>query len=421
MSKTLTSNTLFALVASIAMVSSGLYIWSQINDAKSEVVSEIPTATSARVATVEAQLAADPTNVNIALSLSELYLQTIRETGDARLYEKIDTVLTTAQSARPTDARVLAKRAELANGRHEFNEGLELINEALALDDTAATYYGIKTDAEIELGQYEAAQQSLQKMVSLKPNFSSYTRIAYVRELYGDKEGAREALEAAISAGSVYTENIAWAHVELGKLLFGTATDESKKQFEQALALYPNYAPALEGLGRVAYDAGDKNEALLYFTKAFEVLPIAQYATTLGDYYTLEKEVGKAEQYYTLADLAYRDSKGVNVDLEYAYFLARHGDGGEALTRANRAYEARPSLFAAYTYALALYKNNKLTEAEEKITEAMRIGEYDPDIVMLASTIYAANNNTKQAESYAATAKNLSTYGALLNSTVFTN
>lgn len=419
MSKTPSSNTLFALIAVLAFVSSGLFIWSQINQAKSDTLSGTASS-SERIAMLETQLAEDPNNIDVALSLSEVYLQTIRETGDAALYEKIESILATAAPTSTIDARILAKQAEIKNGRHEFNEGLKLITEALAIDASSAHYYGIKTDAEIELGLYAEARKSLQQMVNLKPNFSSYTRIAYQRELYGDKEGALEALEAAISAGSIYPENMAWAYVEAGKLLFGNNNGEAKNQFTQALSLYPNYAPALEGLGRLAYREGNKFEALEYFTQAFTVLPIAQYATTLGDYYTLEGDVGKASQYYTLTDVAYRDSQGINVDLEYALFLADHDDVTEALTRAKRAYEARPSIYGAHAYAWALYKNNKIAEAEAKISEALRLGEYDYTILNHANSIYAKNNTIK-AEAYAKAAKEQITYGTLLNSSLLTN
>ncbi len=421
MSKTPTTNTIFALVAVLAIVSSGLFVWSQIKQAKRDTLPATANTTYERIALLESQLAQDPKNVTVALSVSELYLQIIRETGDAELYKKIESVLMAVTFASTTDARILGKRAEVAHGRHEFKEGLALITQALALDPQTAAYYGIKTDAETEMGLYDEAQESLQKMVNLKPNFSSYTRIAYQRELYGDKEGALEALAAAISSGSIYPENIAWAHVESGKLLFGSDNEEAEKQFKQALALYPNYAPALEGLGRIAYAAGNREEALRYFTMAFETLPIAQYATTLGEYYSLTGDSTKATQYYALADLAYTDAKGVNVDLEYALFLANHGDVVESLVRAKRAYEARPSIYGAHVYAWALHKNNKPNEAEAKITEALRLGEYDRTILTHASVIYAANNKQREAEVFLQKAKKLSSYGTLLDASVVPN
>ena len=421
MFKTPTTNTIFALVAVLAIVSSGIFVWSQINRAKNDTLPAIANNTYERIALLESQLAQDPNNVTVALSVSDLYLQIIRETGDAELYKKIESVLMAVTSASTTDARILAKRAEVANGRHEFKEGLALITQASAIDPQAAAYFGIKTDAEIELGLYDKAQESLQKMVNLKPNFSSYTRIAYQRELYGDKEGALEALAAAISAGSIYRENIAWAHVESGKLLFNSNNEEAEKQFKQAIALYPNFAPALEGLGRIAYAGGNREEALRYLTLAFEKLLIAQYATTLGDFYTLEGDTAKAAQQYALANLAYKDSKGVNVDLEYALFLANHGDVAESLVRAKRAYEARPSIYGAHVYAWALHKNNKSSEAEAKITEALRLGQYDPILLTHASVIYAANDKQSEAEVFLKKAKTLSSYGTLLDASVVPN
>lgn len=53
------------------------------------------------------------------------------------------------------------------------------------------------TDANIELGNYKKALEAGQKMVDLKPSMESYIRVSMLRSLYGQVEGAIEAMKIA--------------------------------------------------------------------------------------------------------------------------------------------------------------------------------------------------------------------------------
>ena len=125
-------------------------------------------------------------------------------------------------------------RGALALARHDFAAALQHGTRALALDPENARYYGIVGDAQIELGMYEEAIDSYQEMVDRKPDFASFSRVAYARELYGDPEGAIEAMEFALQAGSGTPENVAWAHVQLGNLWFTSGKlQEAQKAYER--------------------------------------------------------------------------------------------------------------------------------------------------------------------------------------------
>ena len=79
---------------------------------------------------------------------------------------------------------------------------------------------GTLGDALMELGQYDGAADAYQKMVSLRPNQSSYNRASYYRWVMGDAEGAIAIMQRAITAGSSAPENTAWCLVDLGNLYF---------------------------------------------------------------------------------------------------------------------------------------------------------------------------------------------------------
>lgn len=348
---------------------------------------------------------ANPENIAIGIQIVDGYLQKARETNNQALYAEIDRILLQFQERGIEKPEVIAKQAEVANLRHDFKTGLALITRAVNSNSQVAEYWGIKSDAELELGEYEAAEASLQTMIDLKPNFNSLTRVAYQRELRGDIEGAKEAFLQAISAGSAYVENIAWAHVELGKLLMRDQLDDAEYNFNRALSLFPLYAPAFEGLGRSAFVKGDMLLAGEYYIKAFTAAPTAGFATALAGFYETIGNDQAAKQYYALAEIAYTSNTFTNVDLEYAAFLADHGDVTEALRRAEAAFRERPSIYAADVYAWALFKNNRISESARLSKEARKFGLNDANVVYHASVIERANGNVKEANELVAIAQ----------------
>src|SRR2546423_6648864 len=61
--------------------------------------------------------------------------------------------------------------------------------------------WGTLGDALMELGQYDGAAEAYQKMVSLRPNQSSYNRASYYRWVMGDSTGAIAIMQQAVAAG----------------------------------------------------------------------------------------------------------------------------------------------------------------------------------------------------------------------------
>ncbi len=388
----------YAVIALLVLGASFAFIvWQSTNAEETPFVfSEL----DAEIARLGVAITDNPSELKNYIELAYVYLQKVRETGDASYYTKIDELLAKAETANLVDADIDAVKAMVANGRHDPARGYEWIKRAITKNPTVSSYYGIKVDSEIELGKYEDAIVTLQGMVDKKPNFSSFTRIAYVREIHGDTEGAIEALSRAVDAGSAHKENVAWAHVESGKLWARSDLEKAQHEYFKALEQTANYAPALEGLGRIAWAKGDQEKAKDFFEKAFETLPVATYAIDLGKVYSAVGDEARAKQYFVLAELAFDTSavSGVDIDLEYSLFLSDHGDPWIALVKAVRAYKKRPTIYGADALAWALYKNGKYTEAKIFINEAVRLGEHDPQIVFHAAMISQKLGELEKAE-----------------------
>ena len=151
----------------------------------------------------------NPDDVQSYAVLGAAYMQKVRDTGDPSFYAKAQSVLNEALKRDPQNVEALIGAGTLANARHQFREALQLGEQAKAINPTVPRIYGVIADAQTELGLYDDAVQTLQTMIDMRPDLSSYSRISYARELHGDLAGAVEAMQAAVTAGGPATENSA--------------------------------------------------------------------------------------------------------------------------------------------------------------------------------------------------------------------
>jgi len=171
------------------------------------------------------------------------------------------------------------------------------------------------------------------------------------------------------------TENLAWDYAELGRLWLGIDRKKSEASYQKSLEAYADFPLGLEGLGKIAAAKGDLDQALANFQKAFDTLPLPQFAARISEIYAKKGNQDKAAIYQKLVEIGYQSiaAKGSDTDLEWAEFLAFHGlDPDRALALARSAYDKRPNIFAADTLAWVLYQKQQLTEAEKFSDLALR-------------------------------------------------
>jgi tetratricopeptide (TPR) repeat protein len=378
------------------------------------------TSTDSLVGSLQQQIRENPKDFDAHIKLAGAYLQKVRETGDPTLYTKTEDLLDEAQKLQPQSPELFATRGTLALARHDFAAALGYGTRALASDPHSARYHGIVGDAQIELGMYEEAIHSYQEMVNSRPDFASFSRVAYARELYGDPEGAIEAMEFALQAGSGTPENVAWAHVQLGNLWFGSGNlKEAEKAYGRSTNTVSAYAPALAGQAKVAAARGNLSLAARLYKQAFNRMPLPEYAIALGDVYDKMGEKEQAAAQYELVrsmDKLLR-ANGVNTDLEIALFYADHDmDLNTSLEKARSAYKARPSIHAADALAWTLYKTGDPEEAQKYSEEALKLGTRDPLKLFHAGMISKSLGQKEQAREYLQQAIDLNPHFSLLYS-----
>jgi tetratricopeptide (TPR) repeat protein len=334
--------------------------------------------TAGRIADLQAKLRVDPDNWPAYSQLGLAYLQVVRETGDPAYYQKAEDVFNKALQYESQDYIATAGMGALALARHQFQEALAWGESARQINPDNPYAYGVIADAQIELGLYTEAAQTLQAMVDLRPDMSSYSRISYLRELHGDLQGAIELMQWAADSGSPVQENTAWTRVQLGNLYFNSGElDAAEAQYRLILANYPGYVYALAGLGHVYAARGDFQEASRLLVKASQVMPVPEFIITLTEIYEQTGHMNAAQQQYEVLQVIQRlyQANGVNMDLEIALFNAdRRIDPQITLSAAKKAYARRPSVYAADVVAWAAYQAGQYEHAQTYSKRALRLG-----------------------------------------------
>ncbi len=156
-----------------------------------------------------------------------------------------------ARCALARDPASVPARRLLAHVRvqqHRFAEAAELA-EPLARETNDAGTWIVVGDALLEQGEFDGAAMAYQRAADHRPGLLVFDRIAHLRWMEGDVEGAREAAVWAVESGSAADpEPLAWALTSLGWLK--VLAREAAPELDGALALVPGYAPALLARGR---------------------------------------------------------------------------------------------------------------------------------------------------------------------------
>lgn len=333
-----------------------------------------------------------------------------RRTADPALYPASERAFRAALRLDSRNATAVRGLAALEGSRHRFGAMLRLARQALALEPESADVHGILGDALLELGRYEEAFASFDRLVTLKPSASAYARISYARELRGDLDGALEAMELAIDAAAT-GEPSALMRTLAGNLLMASRRlEQASLRYREALAFAPGYAPALAGLGDLAVARGEREAALPFYRRAAAGSPAPEYAATYGDLLAaLGRRAEAAKAWARAEELEARFARnGGDNRLETAEFDLNHDRRlAGALARARAGRAARPSVEGDHVLAWALYKNNRCAEARAVSLRSFRLGTLDVDGLYHHSLIEACLGNESAAAAYRARVERL--------------
>ncbi|CAN5249268.1 hypothetical protein BH10ACI1_BH10ACI1_03990 [soil metagenome] len=333
--------------------------------------------------------------------LAIAYIKKARHTGDFSLNSKAETAVKKALEIEPANPTATKLQASLHLTFHRFTEALEAGKKLQKDYPDDAFGYGVLTDANAELGNYKEAVEAAQKMVDLKPNSSSYARVAHLRSLHGDMEGAVEMFKtAARTADPNDKEAQSWCLVQLGDEYwkYGKYT-EAEKVYDEALQNFPNYYLALAGKGKARAAQNDLDAAIQILTDVNNRVPNIETTILLGDLYAKQGNSEKAKEQYDLVEII-EQKIGVSTDQKRLALLWADHDTklDEALAITNRESEARKDIFTADALAWSLYKKGQLTDAKAAITNALNLKSNDARIYYHAGMIEKDLGNRAEAK-----------------------
>lgn len=334
-------------------------------------------------------------------TLAGVYIKRARETGDFSLNSKAETAVDKALEIKPDDLGARKLKAALHLTFHRFDKALETGTNLQKEFPDDPFVYGVLTDANVELGNYDEAVKTAQKMVDLKPNTASYARVAHLRSIYGDHEGAVEMFTtAARTADPQDKETQSWCLVQLGdELMKNGKYERAEKVYTEAMNNFPNYHLALAGKGRARAANGDYENAIKFLTAANNRVPDTETAILLGDIHQKQGDQKKAAEYYDLVEVIEQKIGASDDQKRLALLWADLNTNlDEALEITRRESELRKDVYTANALAWVLYKKGDLENAKKASAAAMRLKTNDARILYHAGMIENRLGNKAKAE-----------------------
>ena len=336
------------------------------------------------------------------LELAQLFIKEARVTGEHGHYypaalEMVDAVL--ASEDVDSDMRFLAllTKSGVQLSLHEFEDAKITGEKAIKLNNRNAQIYGVLVDAHVELGDYKKAIALADKMVTIKPDIRSYSRVAYLREIHGDVEGAKAALKLAVEAGYPGNEETAWAMLTLGELYSSYGDDDSaKKIYEQIIEMRKDYPFAVAALAELKKQKGKLKEAEQGLNDAVTIIPEVGFYTSLAAIYKEQDRKDEFEKIMAEIFLMLEDDvvSGHNMNLEYAdIYLNLLDNPDKALEYLNIEYAKRPLNIDVNRMMAKVYLTmNEIDQTKTYAAAASITNSIHPDLVKINSQLEAQTN-----------------------------
>jgi tetratricopeptide (TPR) repeat protein len=355
-------------------------------------------------------IATNPDDSTSRIALSTLYIQEARVTGNYMYYDQaamkyVNEVL----EKNPMNFQALSFKSLLYLSQHHFTDGLAFAEKAQKINPYNAFVYGLLVDGNVETGNYKTAIEYADKMVSIRPDIRSYSRISYLREIHGDYPGAIEAMKMATESGQPGDETTEWSRVQLGQLYEKTGDlKNAEMHYSIALQNRPSYAYALAGLGRLSLAAKDYNKAVHCFLQADSLVNDYSFKEELIDVYQLSDQKNKADSISTIViDAMNKDAQngkdneniGHYADRELAYAYLKTNNYDKALEHALAEYNRRPdNIDVNETVAWVYYKKGDHKKALLYIQVALKTNSKNPTLLCRAGLIYAKTGDRMKAK-----------------------
>jgi tetratricopeptide (TPR) repeat protein len=330
--------------------------------------------------------------------LAWAYVAKARRSLDAGYYglaEKTAAVIEREFGATP-ETRLI--RGHIDHNLHRFASA-EALARQLTAERGAPVDFALLSDALIERGCVDEGIAALQRLLELKPGAEAFSRVAHVRWLKGDVDGAVSALRSALQATDRQdAETRAWLlarlsalHLQRGEARLAL---ESADAADRTLSAYP---PALLARGRALLALVRVADAVLALREAEQLQPLPEYQWWLADALRLARHDAEADA--VEQRLVARGEQ--NDPRTLALFLATRGrDVVRALRLCERELKEREDVHTHDAWAWAAAAAGKLDEASAATQRALAAGTNDPRFALHAAEIAVRRGDFGSAQAH---------------------
>ncbi len=283
--------------------------------------------------------------------------------------------------------------------QHHFADGLTVAHQAQQVNPYNAYIYGLLVDGNVEMGQYDSAVRYADQMVAIRPDLTSYSRVSYLREIFGDYKGAIDAMTRAAGAGGQGDEYTEWTRYQLASLYEKTGNyPKADTLYHVSLSMRPDYPYALVGLAHVAVANSDFAKAISLYQRADSIVTDNTVKEEMSDVYRRMGQTAKANDILSKvveglnkdAEASAKDpTMGHYADRELAYDYLKLGDKDKALDHAQLEWNRRPeNIDVNETLAWVYYNRGDYAKASDYMKKALRTHSKNPILLSRAALIF---------------------------------
>ena len=348
----------------------------------------------------------NPKNVDAYNALALALARRARETADPKFYDEASEALEKSLEYAPDNFEAKKIETWLALGKHEFSRALELARALNSRMPDDILVYSLLTDACIEMGRYNEAEKAAQWALDIRPgDIAGITRASYLRELFGQIDGAIELMQSAYhKTEPSELENRAWVLTQIAHLqLLNGKADLAEKILDEAMRLFPGYHYALGNLVKVRTAQKRFQDAATAAQDFYTAAPHPENLFVVGEALVRSGKTDEAKKVFAeFEENAIAESEGFdNANRELTFYFANYaGKPEEALRIASLEFSRRQDVHTLHAYAWALHANGIFAEAQKQIDAALAIGIRDPAISYHAGAIAAKLGDLEMAEKH---------------------
>ncbi len=324
------------------------------------------------------------------IRLGWAFVSKARASSDPGYYKLAELCAQFPANSDESDALLL--RGHIADALHRFADAEAMARKLIEAPHARWESFALLGDALMELGKLEDAIAAYQRMIDIRPCMQTYARVAHIRWLKGDLDGALELMRIAVEASSTRDpEPAAWAYTRLGlyQLQAGNFKDAAWSA-QRANEFVADYPAALVLQAKLFVNENKTSDALSALKRAASTSPLPEYQWFLAD---VARAVGD-DELATKTEASIQRGGKAEDPRSFALFLAtRKQSADDALKVAEQELDNRRDVFTYDALAWASFAAGRLDDAATFSKKALREGTRDARLQAHAAIIASATKS----------------------------